>query len=363
MSKQKYYKQLDKVYSSQFKLSFKTLKYGQIKYHFENFSTFFNEKLEDFKKFNILETGAGPGVHATILSLMGANVMAADILNSNIQKIKKFKIKYKLLKLKVKRHDFTKKFKSIINYNFISCHNWIQHSRNPSLALKNLVKYSKMNTKLYISCYHAKTFRFFITYIARKILKPEDLDLLKKRTKVFFPGGFNKYKNPDNIYGSNIIDDFFSPFVITIDYKNFSSIARNYGLKIYLKKLKIITKKGKSKDIDVPNNKNLYFMDDAYLKVGMKKISQSKCENPKKLFLKPYNEFLKTDIEIVDNCIILAKEVIKIFKNQKLKSLDRVDFCLGMYKIRAQNNKESGMRRYQILKNFLLKRSHPIKIL
>ena len=160
--KSNYYNYLDKVYSWQFRNSVKKLPLGQINYHKKNYLRYFDENNKNFKRLKILETGAGPGVHAIILCLMGANVTAADILKSNIKKIKKLKMIYGFDDLEIKQHDFRNKFKNIKIYDIISCHNWIQHTPNPSLVLKNLVRYNKINSKIYISCYHSKTFRFFI---------------------------------------------------------------------------------------------------------------------------------------------------------------------------------------------------------
>ena len=352
--KSNYYNYLDKVYSWQFRNSVKKLPLGQINYHKKNYLRYFDENNKNFKRLKILETGAGPGVHAIILCLMGANVTAADILKSNIKKIKKLKMIYGFDDLEIKQHDFRNKFKNIKIYDIISCHNWIQHTPNPSLVLKNLVRYNKINSKIYISCYHSKTFRFFITQIARKILKPKDFKLIKKRIKFFFPKGFNIYNNQDNIYASNITDDFFSPYVVTIDYKDLALIAKEYGLKIYRKRLKIISKKGSSNEISIPLKKNLYHLDDAYLKVGMKKVKESKCLNKKRIYTKPHDEFKKVNNSLINECVALSKKIIEKFKKKKFKSLDRVDFCLSLYKIRAENNKEIGYKRFDILKKFLI---------
>lgn len=348
-----YYNYLDKVYSWQFRNSVKKLPLGQIKYHKKNFSKYFKENINDFKKLNILETGAGPGVHAIVLCLMGAKVMAADILRSNVQKIKKLKKLYKFPKLDIAQHDFRKKINFMKQYDIISCHNWIQHAPNPSLILKNLVQDSKIGSKIYISCYHSKTFRFFITQIARKVLKPSDFNLIKKRIKKFFPKGFKKYNNRDNIFATNITDDFFTPYVVTIDYKDMSRITKSYGLKIYCKQLKVISKNGSGYDVPIPKKNNLYNLDDAYLRVGMKKIKQKLCLNSKKIYTKPFNEFTKSNIKIINECSILSKSIIQKFKNKSYNSLDRVDFCLSLYKIRAENNKEVGFKRYFILKKYL----------
>lgn len=50
----------------------------------------------------------------------------------------------------------------------------------------------------------------------------------------------------------------------------------------------------------------------------------------------------------------LSKKIIKKFKKKSYKSLDRVNFCLSLYKIRAESNKEVGYKRYKVLKKFLI---------
>ena len=92
----KYYNQLNKVYSLQFAKTRefwkkKSIPKRQIEYHKKNFSKYFDLPIEEFKGKKILETGAGPGLHAAILALMGSNVYAADKLKSNVIKMKKIK--------------------------------------------------------------------------------------------------------------------------------------------------------------------------------------------------------------------------------------------------------------------------------
>ena len=88
-----YKQKLNRVYTLQFKHTpeywkKRSIPKGQILYHKKNFSKYFGLPIKDFKTKRILETGAGPGVHATILALMGSEVHASDILISNIIKMK-----------------------------------------------------------------------------------------------------------------------------------------------------------------------------------------------------------------------------------------------------------------------------------
>jgi 2-polyprenyl-3-methyl-5-hydroxy-6-metoxy-1,4-benzoquinol methylase len=185
-----YYKNLNTVYSYQFRNIVKKIPLGQINYHKKNFQYYLNLKIKNFRNKKILDTGAGSGIHSCILSLMGAHVFATDILQSNINKIKKFKKIYKFKNMEVFKHDFTKKLKSYNNFELISCHNWIQHTPKPSDTLYNIIQNLEVGGKIYVSCYHANTFRFYITQAARQILKISDFSLLKKRMKNIFKDGF-----------------------------------------------------------------------------------------------------------------------------------------------------------------------------
>ena len=131
MKKKNYLKILNDVDSYQFKDIVKKLPLGQVNYHKKNFSKYFNLDIKNFNNVKILDTGAGSGVHSSILSLMGAHVLATDVLQSNIKKIKRFIKIYRFKNLKIFQHDFTKKLKSKKKFELISCHNWVQHTPKP----------------------------------------------------------------------------------------------------------------------------------------------------------------------------------------------------------------------------------------
>jgi len=46
---------------------------------------------KDFEGKKILDTGCGPGKHAAVLSIMGANVTAVDLTEKNIEKANEMK--------------------------------------------------------------------------------------------------------------------------------------------------------------------------------------------------------------------------------------------------------------------------------
>lgn len=348
MIKNNYSQGLNKVYSLQFSKSAKKIPIGQINYHQKNFVKYFKLKKKDFKKKSILDTGAGPGVHSVILALMCKRVLAADYLTINVNRIRKLKKIYKLNNLDAIKFDFNKSFKDTKKFDLISCHNWIQHTPNPQKTFSQLALNMKLNSRIYISCYLAGTFRFFITQIARKILNLKDFNQVRKLIRYKFKDGFEKYGNIHDINEFSITDDYFSPYVITTNYNNLINLSKKCGLKLMTK---------------IPNfKKDLEFNDSIQLKLGFKK--NKKIDNLKstKLYTKPIDEFKSSKNIYRQKSIKLAKKIINEFSKKKYNSKNKASFCLDMYKIRAENcNKKNDLKYkelYQYMNRFILNNYH-----
>ena len=337
-----YYKKLNKVYSAQFHRppefwNKRSIPKGQILYHKKNFSKYFALPIKNFKNKKVLETGAGGGIHAVILALMYAEVHAADILNSNVSKIRKLKKIYKLNNLIVSQHDFRNDYNKEKFFDLISCHNWIQHSPNPGFILKKLIKKMKVGGRLYISTYQAGTFRFFINQLARAVLKFDDVKKLKKRTPKFFPIGFKVYKNPLFISYNIMRDDFFTPYCVSTNYSELLKLTKSCNLKP-------ITK--------IPQIKKLIYKDDVPMRMGFVKTSKENKFGKSKYFSAPIDEFRKSSCKIKNECIKLSKKIIIDFK-RKSSSSDRINLCLNLYKIRSKYSRSSTNEKYKELKNLL----------
>ena len=72
-------KLLNITYSFQFRNSVKKLPLGQIYYHFKNYKKYFNDDLTKVNNKYFLETGAGSGIHTTILSLLVGKKMLSIV--------------------------------------------------------------------------------------------------------------------------------------------------------------------------------------------------------------------------------------------------------------------------------------------
>jgi 2-polyprenyl-3-methyl-5-hydroxy-6-metoxy-1,4-benzoquinol methylase len=311
---------------------------GFIKYHKTNFSNYFKIKKSNFKGRKILETGCGPGKHAVVLSLMGANVTAVDLSLDNIQKGEKLKKFYNLSNLSFIQHDLMKPLDYKNKFDLISSHNWIQHTENPSTVLKNLVSGLKEGGRLYISTYHANTFRFFITQIARTMLKREYYELMYNLVKFHFPTGFKEFNNPDDICLENIFDDFFVPYCHTTTYDIVINDAKKLGLVP-------IT--------EIPDLKQLYSLDNIPLRIGLEKKEYKDFTKRRFKFTKPVDEFAANLPFFISESIKLSKKTSK-YLNKLDDAYINCSFCLGLYRIRAQTCKmDNPKEKHQILQQYL----------
>ena len=118
----------------------KKISLGQIRYHKKNFQNYFKLNQDKLRNKSILDTGSGPGIHSAILCMLGLKVTAVDLSKKNILKVKKIKNTYNFKNLNYKLHDLSKPLKFREKFDLISCHNWIQHTPDPYLILKNLSK-------------------------------------------------------------------------------------------------------------------------------------------------------------------------------------------------------------------------------
>ena len=336
----KYINFLDELYGNfQFVNSDKVLiPNGQYIYHKKNFSKYFKLNEKRFKNKNILETGSGPGVHATILARMGANVKAVDISPKNIQKIKNFKKKYNLPNLSFQLYDLTKQYNKKLKYDLISCHNWVQHTPNPSLVLNNLKNNLNINGLIYISCYHANTFRFLIAQVNRSLLSINDFKKTKEIFTYFIKEGFEQFKNPDDINMENFFDDTFTPYCVTINYDNLIKDMKKIGFICVSK---------------IPKFKNIQNIDNVFLRASFKKIKEVDIYKKNLSFQKPIDELNINNNSINKETYQLLNKAIKIMKKKDIYL--RSIFCINLYLIRSKFSKDSTNAKFKILNNYLLR--------
>lgn len=337
LNKEKYYRQNKIVYGDFLHKDFVKPKIpeGQIKYHKKNFQKFFKLKEKDFKDKEILDTGAGAGIHSTILSLMNAKVTAVDMSKENINRIKIIKRKYKLKKLKYFQQDLSTPIKGNKTYDLISIHNWIQHSPNPYKILKNLSKKININGKVYISCYQENVFRCIIGNIARSILQPTDFDLTMKLALNLFPSGFKKYNNRDHAQFGLMFDDFFTPYFHTISYSDLISDFKSLGFAP-------ITK--------VPKYKNIFLEHMPYVRMGFVKISDKISKKYKPRYVDKPIKFKQNNNKIINQSMKL------INKLNQLKTRSRTDkilFCISLFDLSCEHSKNKSFEKYKILNSFL----------
>ena len=332
-----YIKFIDELYGQfQFKTSGKFhIPKGQIEYHKKNFSTYFNLKQKNFINKRFLETGAGPGIHATILAMMGAEVKALDLSKTNISKINNLKKIYNLSNLNAELYDLTNQYDLSKKYDFISCHNWVQHTPYPGEVIKKLSNNLNVDGIFYISCYHSSTFRFIIAQTARKLLTYKDFEKTKEILRYKLPFSFDKYKNNDDICIENLFDDFFTPYCITINYKNLINGMKKIGYECISK---------------VPKFKNIHLNDNVFLRASFKKIKNINNNKVDISFKKEIDELNLKNNHKIKETIKLLNKAIKTLNNTN--QVNKVLFCASLYEIRAEYSNQSNFSKYHILNEY-----------
>lgn len=311
---------------------------GFINFHKDKFCQTFVLKKDEFRGKNLLDTGCGPGKHATVLALMGANVLAMDLSPDNIKKARAIKAHYQLKNLEFRVHNFMNPLPNVGFFDLMSAHNWIMHSEDPTVVLKNFVPKLKIGGRIYLNVYHGNTFRFYIAFIARKLLEKRHYALMQELVRYHFPQGFKGFNNPDYISLENIFDDFFAPYVHASNFEIVTSDCLALGLKN-------IT--------PAPHLPNLYGMDNFDLRIGLEKVREIANLSKLKLsYNRPLDEF-ETKVPIIKETSRLAQKVIGKLKNSN-KPYHVCSFCLGLYQLRASINKETDMnKRYEALSFYL----------
>lgn len=319
---------------------------GFITYHKKNFCTYFSIEESHFNKYEVLDTGCGPGKHAIVLALMGANVTACDLSNDNLIKAKALKRFYGLNNINFYQYDLMKPFTLGDSFDLVSAHNWMQHTETPSLVFVNLINSMKIGGKIYLSLYLAGTFRFFITQIARSILKRGDYQLGREMVKYFFPLGFKGFNNPDDICMENIFDDFFVPYCNTTTYETVLSDAEKSGCKLLS---------------NIPDSSLLHNEDNLPLRVTFEKVTNTVAHHSLD-FNKPIDEFVSPKSREIEISIALASKAIEYFSHID-NPIMRVSFAMGLYRVRAEtcNIRDSKLKHDRLRQYLELTLDHSSK--
>lgn len=337
----------DTTYSEQFKESGAETELlpGFVRFHQQNFSKYFGFAAEDFKGKLALETGAGPGKHAAVLHLLGARVIAVDLLESNIKAIERLARAHGFSQLQAYQRDLMQPLPAEWPaFDLISSHNWLQHAEDPGAVLRHLIAKLKPDGRLYVSVYGAGTFRLFISQIARAVLRWDDREALKTLIPFAFPEGFLEFKNPDHIYFENILDDFFVPSMWTFRQESLTRFLRQLGCEV------LVPHAGRSR---------LYEIDQEYIRMGFKKTSEPAPE-PAALEYR-HDEWDVSGIQdegarrVIGESVAWAGRCV-----ERLRAAGdgdawaRAAFCLGLYRIRAAFSRATGAKeRHEALQAYL----------
>jgi SAM-dependent methyltransferase len=313
---------------------------SKIKNHFDYHSFEFSKTLGIKKKFflnkRILETGSGPGTHTYILDkLVGkkGDLHSFDLSKKNVKKIK---ARNYVSNFVCTSGDVAKLGKILNNFNYceknkydlVFAHNWLHHCAEPTKAIFDIGRTLKKGGLFYICIYQSRTFRHFIVSLVRKFRSKIDSKYILNNAPYFFPIGFSKFRNYQNIFFENIIDDFMPPFVRFTHSEKLIKTMNILGYKIIKTGYRNILKK-----------KTLYEYDDFQLKLGFKKIKNVKLTKIQ-LKLLEKNLFESQPMHMIkasnnkDNLSKIYNDYLNLFKNMNKKKINKT--LLALYRIRAE---------------------------
>ena len=337
------------TYSEQFSQSAANteLPPGFVEFHKRNFCKYFQLAPLEFDGRSVLETGAGPGKHAAVLHLLGAQVTAVDLLESNVRAIERLTAHHNFAHLVAYRADLMQPLpEEWSRFGLISAHNWLQHAEDPARVLDNLIAKLEVGGRLYVSVYQSGTFRFFISRIARSVLRWEDREVVKRLVPFFFPLGFLEFDNPDDIYYENVFDDFYVPYLWTFRYEPLVRFLNSRGCEV------LVPHAGRSRLCEIDNEP---------LEVGLVKVSEkAKAGTAERLehdIDEFYTEYVEDEAgrELIAESVGLALEGIDLMQaSPDGDSHYRAAFALGLYRLRGAFSHSEGVeQRHTALQAYL----------
>ena len=323
---------------------------GFIAFHRRNFCKYFQLAPDEFRDKYVLETGAGPGKHAAVLHSLGTDVTAIDLLDSNIEAINRLKAKNNLSNLAAYQADLMHPLpEDWRRFDLISAHNWLQHTSNPGTVLGVLTEKLKVGGRLYLSVYQSGTFRFFISQIARSVLRWNDREVAKKLMPFLFPMGLLEFENPDDIYFENVFDDFWVPHMWAFRYESLRSFANDLGYEVLTPHT---------------GHRNLCEIDNEPLKVGLIKTSEKTpgtSNGPGSRLEYNIDEFDTSNIKsmahrkLIEETVELGQRAIYLLqKTDEEDAYIRSAFALGLYRLRGIfSNRIGAEERHMVLQGYL----------
>ena len=320
---------------------------GFVEFHQRNFCKYFQLAPHEFNGKSVLETGAGPGKHAAVLHLLGAHVTAVDLLESNVRAIERLSAHHRFAHLVARRADLMQPLpEEWSKFDLISAHNWLQHAEDPARVLENLIEKLEVGGRLYLCVYQSGTFRFFISRIARSVLRWEDREVVKRLVPFFFPLGFLEFDNPDDIYYENVFDDFYVPYLWTFRYESLVRFLNSLGCEV------LVADAGRPR---------LYEIDNEPLKVGLVKVSgEIKAATAERLEYE-IDEFDTEHVEDEAHSELIAESVGLALRTIDLAQASddhdrygRAALALGLYRLRGAFSRHTGLKkRHLALQDYL----------
>ena len=186
------------------------------------------KKLRKIKEMSVLDIGSGRQALA-FENLSAKKVDLIDISQFNINRFKIYK-KKNPTKINCRRFDIcsNKFFNLKSSYDLIYLHGVIQHTKNPVLAIRNLVKKLNKNGIIWFYFYQLGSSKNIYLQLQRDILKNSLLTLN-------YVKNFN-FRKLSSIEIDGLLDDILADYVHILPSQFYMSLFSDIGLKVIYKK-------------------------------------------------------------------------------------------------------------------------------
>lgn len=277
--------------------------------------------IDKYSSFKIMDVGTGR--QALAMGLLGVKAIDHyDISKEHVNRFKKLlnKKKYNNLNISTSNLDLCKKPLPKNKYDFVYLSGIVHHFSNTARGIINCANAVKKNGLIWIYFYRSGTFKWFVNEMIRGLISTEDIDKFFISSSINYANG-----NLSNSNTSQIMDDFFAPYINLYNPQQYIKFMMKLGFELY-------SSSHSDPLSDVSHNKAHH---SAVL--VFKKIDTNININGLGQLLQPSDEINQLDRKLYEDKE--TKSIIDVYFKLKKKILNkkydvlRYSTCLAMHKI------------------------------
>ncbi|MBV68877.1 MAG: hypothetical protein CMJ08_03640 [Pelagibacterales bacterium] len=185
--------------------------------------------IDKYSSLKIMDVGTGR--QALAMALLGVKTVEHyDISKEHVNRFKKLlkKKKYSSLNILTRNLDLCKQELPKNKYDFVYLSGIVHHFSNTAKGLINCANAVKKYGLIWIYFYRSGTFKWFVNEMIRGLLSVEDIDRFFISSAINYANG-----NLSNPHTSQIMDDFFVPYINLYSPQQYITFMSKLGFELY----------------------------------------------------------------------------------------------------------------------------------